>query len=450
MLRAADHAASRDAARWPDHLALRAGRCHQRGLGPVHARGPVAIAGDGTYVVTGGLGGVGRRVVEFLHARGAGRIVVLGRSVPAEPPAWLAALDARRVAIECVACDVTDAARVAAVVGALAREARVRGVVHAAGVLDDARLVEQDAARLQRVAAPKLDGARHLLDALPAGPLDFVWLFSSVTALFGGAGQANYAAANAALDSFAHALRARGVPATAINWGPWRDTGMLARVAHPDATYARLHADPLDPADAARWFDALLAIGDAQCSVVHWRLDVLAAQARRLPALLRPLGAKAAESEAAGGAAATASAAPGSYLQRLAGALPAERAALARRFVAEQIAAITGIAAVEIAPAAPLSGLGMDSLMSVALSEALADCLGIAYSATLLFDHPTLDALAAHVLAGNGLAVPAHAAHAASAAPEPAVAPVDAELAEIEGLQDDDLAALLGKEFIRE
>ncbi|WP_010095320.1 acyl carrier protein, partial [Burkholderia ubonensis] len=88
-----------------------------------------------------------------------------------------------------------------------------------------------------------------------------------------------------------------------------------------------------------------------------------------------------------------------------------------------------------------------DSLMSVALSDALAGCLGIAYSATLLFDHPTLDALAAHVLAGNGLAVPPPAA---SAAPAPAVAPVDAELAEIEGLQDDDLAALLGKEFIRE
>ncbi|KVP12485.1 hypothetical protein WJ84_21725 [Burkholderia ubonensis] len=444
VLRAADHAASRDAARWPDHLALRAGRCHQRALGPVHARGPMAIAGDGTYLVTGGLGGVGRRVVEFLHARGAGRIVVLGRGVPAEPPAWLAALDARRAAIEWVACDVTDAARVAAVVGALAREARIRGIVHAAGVLDDARLVEQDAARLQRVAAPKLDGARHLLDALPAASLDFVWLFSSITALFGGAGQANYAAANAALDSFAHALRARGVPATAINWGPWRDTGMLARVAQPDATYARLHADPLDPADAARWFDALLAIDDAQCSVVHWRLDALA-QARRLPALLRPLAAKVAKVE--GGGAATASADPGSYLQRLAGALPAERAALARRFVAEQIAAITGITADAIAPAAPLSGLGMDSLMSVALSDALADCLGIAYSATLLFDHPTLDALAAHVLAGNGLAVPPPAA---SAAPAPAVAPVDAELAEIEGLQDDDLAALLGKEFIRE
>ncbi|KKJ01958.1 acyl carrier protein, partial [Burkholderia gladioli] len=130
----------------------------------------------------------------------------------------------------------------------------------------------------------------------------------------------------------------------------------------------------------------------------------------------------------------------------------AERGALARRLVAEQIALVTGIAAATIEPAAPLSLLGMDSLMSVALSEALADCLGIAASATLLFDHPTLDALALHVLAANapaGAAAPA-AASAATAATEPAAAPLDTELSEIEGLQDDDLAALLGKEFIRE
>ncbi|EMN1932276.1 acyl carrier protein, partial [Burkholderia ambifaria] len=107
-----------------------------------------------------------------------------------------------------------------------------------------------------------------------------------------------------------------------------------------------------------------------------------------------------------------------------------------------------------IEPAAPLSILGMDSLMSVALSDALAHCLGIAASATLLFDHPTLDALALHVLAANapaGSAVPAAASVApATEATEPAAAPLDTELSEIEGLQDDDLAALLGKEFIRE
>ncbi|MGN4024482.1 acyl carrier protein, partial [Burkholderia gladioli] len=118
--------------------------------------------------------------------------------------------------------------------------------------------------------------------------------------------------------------------------------------------------------------------------------------------------------------------------------------------VAEQIALVTGIAAATIEPAAPLSLLGMDSLMSVALSEALANCLGIAASATLLFDHPTLDALAQHVLAANVPAAAAAPAAASAAAAEPAAAPLDTELSEIEGLQDDDLAALLGKEFIRE
>ncbi|MGY6235982.1 type I polyketide synthase [Burkholderia ambifaria] len=456
VLNAADaiDAGAARAPAWPDHLALRAGRCHQRVLAPATARGPLTISGDGSYLVTGGLGGLGRRVVEFLHARGAGRIVVLGRTLPAEPPAWLAALQAERAVVELVACDLSDAARVASVPGTLGRELPLRGIVHAAGVLDDARLIDQDAARLRRVAAPKLDGARHLLDALAgaslAASLDFVWLFSSITALHGGAGQANYAAANAALDGYAHTLRARGVPATAINWGPWRDTGMLARVARPEATYARLHADPLEPAEAARWFDALLATDGAQLCVVHWRLDALA-RVPGLPALLRDLvtAATPVATPATAG-----QAGPASYRQRLADALPAERAALARRLVAEQIALVTGIAAATIEPAAPLSILGMDSLMSVALSEALAHCLGIAASATLLFDHPTLDALALHVLAANapaGSAVPAAASVApVTEATEPAAAPLDTELSEIEGLQDDDLAALLGKEFIRE
>ncbi|CAG9208434.1 hypothetical protein BGLA2_190025 [Burkholderia gladioli] len=176
VLHAADAVDAGTAVAWPDHLALRAGRCHQRRLGPATARGPLAIAGDGGYLVTGGLGGLGRCVVEFLHARGAGRIVVLGRTLPA----LLVVLQARRAVVELVACDVSDAAQVA-------------------GALDDGRLADQDAARLRRVAAPTLDGARHLLDA----PLDFVWLLWSITALHDGAGQANYAASDVVLDALA-------------------------------------------------------------------------------------------------------------------------------------------------------------------------------------------------------------------------------------------------------
>ncbi|KKJ03309.1 hypothetical protein XF14_29160 [Burkholderia gladioli] len=115
--------------------------------------------------------------------------------------------------------------------------------MHAAGVLDDARLVDQDAARLRRVAAPKLDGARHLLDALagasPAAPLDFVWLFSSITALHGGAGQANYAAANAALDALARRRRAEGRPALSLCLGAVAGEGMAA---DPRAAVASLGA----------------------------------------------------------------------------------------------------------------------------------------------------------------------------------------------------------------
>lgn len=433
VLRAAD-----SAVQWPDHLALRGRRIHQRVLRTARAAAPCTIATDGGYVVTGGLGGVGRLVVEYLHARGAGRILVLGRRVPDEPPKWVAGLNAQRDAIELVACDVSDAARVGAVMEQFKRARSLRGIVHAAGVLDDARLRDQDIERMGRVWRPKLDGARHVVDAARASTLDFVWLFSSITSLMGGAGQANYAAANAALDARAHALRAHGVPARSIDWGPWRDTGMLARLANPEATLARLHADPIDPADAHAWFDAVLASDEAQCSAVHWRIDTLAS-ADRVPALLRELVAG---SVAAGGGRTPP---PETALRQLADAPETKRPMLARRLVAEQVARITGMTADAIDPATPLNTLGLDSLMSVALSNALAGLLGTPLAATLLFDHPTLDALAAFVLERTGFGE--------IAAPKPAAAPtasLDAELAEIEGLRDDELAALLGKEFIRE
>ncbi len=445
VLRAADAVDAGTAVAWPDHLALRAGRCHQRRLAPATARGPLAIAGDGGYLVTGGLGGLGRCVVEFLHARGAGRIVVLGRSLPAEPPAWLAALQARRPVVELLACDVSDAAQIASVLGTLKHELPLR----ASCTRPACSTMRGWSTRTRRACGAWRRQARRRASSAGcagrriagrAARLRLAVLVDHRAARRRGPGQLR------GRQCRARRLRPRAARTRRAGHrdqlGPWRDTGMLARVARPEATYARLHADPLEPAEAPRWFDALLAVDGAQFCAVHWRLDALA-RVPRVPALLRGL-VTAASSAVAGQAGAAFG------RQRLADALPAERAALARRLVAEQIALVTGIAAATIEPAAPLSLLGMDSLMSVALSEALANCLGIAASATLLFDHPTLDALAQHVLAANVPAGAAAPAAASAAAAEPAAAPLDTELSEIEGLQDDDLAALLGKEFIRE
>jgi acyl transferase domain-containing protein/NAD(P)-dependent dehydrogenase (short-subunit alcohol dehydrogenase family)/acyl carrier protein len=431
-----------DTSGWPEHFALRGGQRYVRELAPAKAEeAPVRIVGDGCYLISGGLGGVGRLAVEFLHAKGAGRLVLLSRHLPAVAPAWVQALNVRRNCVELVACDVADRTRVAEVTRTIAQAGPIRGIVHAAGVVDDALFADQNAQRLHAVHVPKVDGARNLFDSVPAERLDFAWLFSSVVGLFGGAGQANYAAANAALDGYAHWLRGQGVRATSINWGPWRDTGMLARLAQPEAIRDRLHLDMLDPADSTALFSALLAISNAQCCVASWRLDLIA-QAEQLPVLLRPL--RGAQTKMP----------PPSYprlSQLLEDALGEERLHRTRRFVAERIAHITGLSIEAIHPLKPLTELGIDSLISTKLIFTLSKSLDKPLAATLLFDHPTLDALAAHLLAQSGL-LPAGAEVEATVvvSVDGQLEEVDTELAEIEGLQDEDLAALLGTEFIRE
>ncbi|MCW7538531.1 SDR family NAD(P)-dependent oxidoreductase [Aquabacterium sp. A7-Y] len=421
---------------WPDDFALRDGHWHVRALTPAARSAPLSIRGAGSYVISGGLGGLGRQVAEFLHGQGAGRVLLLGRQTPAVGPDWVQALNRQRDCVRVAACDVTDRDQVATVVAAALAGWPVRGIVHAAGVVDDALLDRLDLQRLQAVCAPKLDGARHLLASVPAQGLDFVWLFSSVLGLFGGAGQANYAAANAALDAYAHGLRRRGVRALSINWGPWSDTGMTARLSQPELAFARFHAQGLEPQHSAALFAALLAVDEAQCCVVRWRPDLMR-QAVRLPQLLRPLLAVPAEAPVPS---------ERSLSALLEGALGEERRQRMRRFVASEIARITGLPPEAIDVSSPLSSLGMDSLMSVELRDSLSAAVGQPLSATLVFDHPTLDALAMHVLA---LTEP-ESDGGGSAAGEPPPETIDTELAEIESLGDEDLEALLGEEFIRE
>jgi acyl transferase domain-containing protein/acyl carrier protein/ribosomal protein S18 acetylase RimI-like enzyme len=443
ILQTPAHAFDADASGWPEQFALRGARCHVRQLVPATTAAPVRIAGDGCYIVSGGLGGIGRLVAEFLHAQGAGRVLLLGRRAPAAAPAWVQTLNRRRACIATLACDVTDRAQVAGMLGTAAGGLPIRGIVHAAGIIDDALLAAQDTRRLHEVYAPKVEGAHHLLESVAAEALDFAWLFSSVAGLFGGAGQSNYAAANAALDGYAHWLRSRGVRAMSINWGPWRGTGMAAGLARPEAMLARMFSDALKPEDSPALFGALLAVDEAQCCVTPWRQDLIAS-ATRLPYLLQTLRDPRA----------TAPSAP-PPTPRLAdfleGALGDERKLRTRAFVAGQIARITGLAATAVDPWVPLSTLGMDSMMSLDLQTALSASLGKSLAATLLFDHPTLDALAAHVLAQAGPDAGGAAADLARAeAPGMRQAAMDLELDEIENLGDDDLGALLGKEFINE
>jgi hypothetical protein len=193
-------------------------------------RAPAAMRSDATYLVTGGLGALGLAVARGLVRRGARHIVLVGRRPPtAAATRALDALAAEGATIRTACADVADRPVLEALFADLHTSMPpMRGVIHAAGVLDDGVLAQQTWSRFEQVLRPKLLGAGHLDELTRAMSLDFFVLFSSAAAWLGAAGQANYAAANASLDGLAIARRAAGRPGLSIAWGRWAEAGMAA------------------------------------------------------------------------------------------------------------------------------------------------------------------------------------------------------------------------------
>ncbi|WP_233266242.1 type I polyketide synthase [Cobetia sp. L2A1] len=193
-----------------------------------------------SYLVTGGLGGFGLRSAEWLAAQGARELILLGRSGASseEAQSGVARLEAQGVRVHALACDVSDREALTHVFKCITTQesagekttmAPLKGIIHAAAVIDDALIRQLDAGRITRVMTPKLEGAR-LLDVLSAGhALDFFVLYSSATTLFGNPGQSVYVAANHWLEGLAASRRARGLPATCARWGAIEDAGFLTR-----------------------------------------------------------------------------------------------------------------------------------------------------------------------------------------------------------------------------
>jgi acyl transferase domain-containing protein/aryl carrier-like protein len=193
---------------------------------------PLTFRSDATYLVTGGLGGFGLAVARWMAERGAGTLVLMGRRGADTPEARQAVAELEPLGARIVVHvgDVSKAADVAAVLAAIDRDLPpLRGVLHAAMVLEDALLINLDRDRMERVLAPKLSGTWNLHAQTADRPLDVFVLFSSLSSVFGHAGQANYAAANAFLDAMSWYRRAIGLPALTVNWGYLGEVGYLAR-----------------------------------------------------------------------------------------------------------------------------------------------------------------------------------------------------------------------------
>ena len=347
----------------------------------------------GTVLVTGGLGALGLETARWLAREdGVQHLLLIGRSGAGdEHSADVEALRGEGAEVTVAACDVADREQLAAVLAEGCREYPLRGVVHCAGVLADAVLVEQDAERLARVFAPKVAGAWNLHALTRELDLDFFVTFSSAVSLLGWAGQGNYAAANAFLDALAAYRRSLGLPGQSLNWGPWAEVGLAAALGGADhRRFARQGLGFIPPEQGLRLFGEALTRSEAQLGVLPFDLGRLA-RSPHLPWLARELVRRRRSTTPA------ASTVSGELRLRLLPA-PERREKLAER-VRHEVARILALPSGDAVPRdRPLSDLGLDSLTAVELRNALSQLVGHRLSATLVFDHPTVTAIVDHVL----------------------------------------------------
>jgi acyl transferase domain-containing protein/acyl carrier protein len=374
---------------------------------------PVAIRPEATYLITGGLGALGLTTAGALVDAGARHLALLGRRAPG-PAAReaIAALEAKGARIVAVEADVAAPAQVERALAEVRRRMPpFRGVIHAAGVLDDATLLKMTGEQIRAVMAPKAAGAWALHAATKADPLDFFVMFSSASALLGLAGQANYAAANAFLDALARYRRQLGRPALGIGWGPWAGIGLAAHRDDRGGRLAALGLGSLTPGQGVEALDRLL--GDARAHVAVMAFDAeawcgaQAGPANPLFERLRPAERGTAQSVTAGALPDALRAAP-----------PPARRAMLLEHLRGRVARILRLELSHVDRDAPLKSLGLDSLMTLELRNRLEADLGLRLSATLVWNYPTVSALTAHLAQLLGIELEAGPGEACAAEPD--------------------------------
>ncbi|WP_235041874.1 type I polyketide synthase [Vreelandella profundi] len=349
------------------------------------------LSADASYLVTGGLGGFGLKTAQWLVAKGARQLILLSRSGPASEEAQtaIAAFEREGVKVLALACDITDRSALAAALERAKSElAPLRGIVHAATVIDDGLIRNLDAERIQKVLAPKIDGARHLDALTRETTLDFFIVYSSATTLFGNPGQASYVAANHWLEGFAANRRAAGLPATCVRWGAIDDVGFLARNTRTrDALQERLGGSALHSDDALNVLEQMLLTPGPSLGVLELEWGALA---RFLPTAEAPRFneiARASDDDNSVDADDDISA-------LLADLSPEELHSTVTELLRTELASILLIDEDKLDVHRSVYDMGFDSLMGVELMTAIENRLGVQVSVMVLSEASTLDKLA--------------------------------------------------------
>lgn len=374
---------------------------------PLSATRALPLRPDGSYLITGGLGALGLTVAEWLVQHGARRLILLGRT-PLPPRREWTQVDAetavgRKItavrqlemagaSVHVAVVDISEVDHLAAFLADYAAEGwpPLRGVIHAAGVLTDRSLLNMDAASLTTVFQPKVQGAWHLHTLLPDAPLDFFVLFSSFAAVTGSAGQANYAAANEYLIQLAHYRKAKALPALVVNWGPWAEAGMAARTDLAERR-RRVGVASIAPAQGVALLGRLLASDVTEVGVML----MAAGQLRRLLPQELLLAANLPDDVPV----ITAVTDTSNIRSDIMGSPEAERPSRMEQYLQQCIADVLRLPPAEIAVSQNVMELGLDSIMVMEMIQRLDRELNLTLYPREVFERPSVQALAAYLLA---------------------------------------------------
>jgi phthiocerol/phenolphthiocerol synthesis type-I polyketide synthase C len=386
---------------------------YRNGISQVHSAKPAAkqleLSSDATYLVTGGLGGFGLKTAQWLVSRGARNLVLLSRSGPVSGESKLALAEFKElgVRVHAAACDATDEKALAAMFAVLSTEMPpLRGIVHAAVVIEDGLIRNTSAEQIAKVFAPKILGAQHLHRMTRHMEVDFFVMFSSATTLFGNPGQASYVAANAYLEALTAARRDAGLPALCIRWGAIDDVGFLARNAQlKEALQNRMGGTALPSMVALSAMEEMLLANRSGLGVMEldWR-----ALNRFLPSAQSP---KFGELVSLGGEVDSDEDNADDILRLLEDLSPEELLAAFKGMLKDEIGEILRIAPEKIEDTRSLYDMGLDSLMGVELGLAIESRFGIKLPVMALSESPTIAKLAEKII---GLLKSAHGAKEAA------------------------------------
>jgi polyketide synthase 12/polyene macrolide polyketide synthase/epothilone polyketide synthase D len=363
---------------------------------------PITIKNnDAIYLITGGLGGLGLEVAKWLAAKGAKSLALVGRSKPnARAHQIISSLQHAGVEVKIILADIANAKDVAKIF----KQLRITGIIHAAGILNDATLMQQDFDKYLKVINPKIIGAWNLQTAIEKNKqqLDFFVSFSSATSIFGNVGQSNYAAANSFLDTLTFYQRQNHIQAFSINWGPWADVGLAANVDKASQEQMALNGiKTFNPETGISALEKLL-LGDSTGPEtivldINWSKFMLQnadstsfLYSEMAKTIVKQNNKKVYDKN-------------NQLIQNLIKSSSNERIEILGTYIENEIKTVLNLGPNEIIDRrSGVASLGLNSLMSVEfrnrLTKALGDVFAKALPATLLFNYPTIEALTQYLL----------------------------------------------------